>query len=278
MRRCAALLLSPVLLVTLGGCDTLKARHLANQGVGLYKQGDLTGAAAKFDAAAMLDGRIPAVFLNQGFTYLALHSASPKSKAGHQAGGLAVRAFQRYIDLVPHDPRGRSYLVQTFVDTNRYEDAVAYFESEPGGAGAGRSPSLDGVTTLGLIAAKTGRIEEALGWYERRVATAPDDPDGHYSLGVLIWEHLHHHPEVTGAPRLELADRGLASLRRVVELRPHAFEGYTYINLFYRERALGQADEQDKAADLAEAERFLKISQEKLKIQPAGARAATGAK
>lgn len=257
--RVALLLLSSTLLVA--GCDTLHARHLANSAVALYRSGDFQGAAEKFDRAVELDPRIPTIFLNQGFTYLALYTASPKSKEGYEAGGRAVRAFQRYLALAPDDPRGKNYLVQTFVDTNRYEDAVAYFKPEI----ERQPPSLAAVTTLGLIASKTGRIDDALNWYQRRVALAPADPDGHYSLGVLIWEHLHYHSNITGQERLALSDQALGSLRKAVELRPHAFESYTYINLVYRERIAGESAEAAKMADLREAERYQKIALEKTK-------------
>jgi tetratricopeptide (TPR) repeat protein len=250
-------------LIGASGCNTLRARQSANDAAALYKKGDLKGAAQKYEEAAALDSKIAAVHLNLGFTYLSLFSASPKSKEGNVAGGKALTEFQKYIELKPDDPRGRNYLVQTFVDTNRYTDAVAYFKPEVDR----NPPSLEAIKTLGIIASKTGRIDDALNWYQRRVAITPTDPDAHYNLGVLVWDYLHNHVDVVGDTRIQMADRGIASLKKAIELRPHAFEAYTYTNLVYRERANGQTDEAKKAEDNQEADKFMKEALSLIKAQ-----------
>ena len=243
------------------GCDTLRARHRANLGAALYKKGDFQGASYKYEQAAALDPSLDAVYLDLAFTYLQLYTQSPKSREGNRYGGLAVREFEAFLERRPSDDKARNYLVQTFVDTNRYEDAVAYFKPET----ERHPPSLEAIATLGQIAARTNRIEQALSWYELRVETHPDDPDGPYNLGVLLWDHLHAHLEVQGPSRIALADRGIVALKRAIALRPHDSNGYTYLNLLYRERAAGESDEAAKAADLSEADKGLKAAGEMAK-------------
>ena len=86
-------------LLGASGCNTLRARQVANDAAALYKKGDLKGAAQKYEEAAALDPKIAAVHLNLGFTYLSFFSASPKSKEGNVAGGKALTEFQKYIEL-----------------------------------------------------------------------------------------------------------------------------------------------------------------------------------
>ena len=262
MKKVGSLLV--VATLTLGGCDTLRARQVAGDAAVLYKKGDLRGAAAKYEEAAKLDPGIATIHLNLGFTYLSLFSSSPKSKEGNDAGGRAIQEFESYIVQKPGDERGRQYLVQTFVDTNRYNDAVAYFKPE-----VDRTPPvLEAVTTLGLIASKTGRIDDALTWYERRIELNPNDPDARYNLGVLIWDHLHSHVALVGDARLRLADRGLESLKQAREMRPHGADAYTYTNLLYRERAAGEPDLPHADYDTAQANRFQQMSMALMKNQP----------
>ena len=261
LRLVASLTLAPLLV---SGCDTLRARQVAGDAAVLYKKGDLRAASARYEDAARLDPGIATVHLNLGFTYLSLFSSSPKSKEGNEAGGRAIQEFARYIEQKPADERGRQYLVQTFVDTNRYDDAVTYFRPEV----ERTPPVLEAVTTLGLIASKTGRIDDALTWYQRRIELNPNDPDAHYNLGVLIWDHLHSHVALVGDARLRLADRGLASLGTARAMRPHGADAYTYTNLLYRERALGEPDEAHTAWDSAQADRFQKMALALMKNQP----------
>lgn len=250
-------------LLGASGCNTLKARQVANDAAALYKKGDLKGAAQKYEEAAALDPKIAAIHLNLGFTYLSFFSASPKSKEGNVAGGKALTEFQKYIELKPDDRRGRDYLLQTFVDTNRYSDAVAYFKPEVDR----NPPSIEAITILGKIASKAGRIDDALTWYQRRVELTPSDPDAHLNLGILVWEYLHNHAEVTGDARIQMADRGITSLKKAVELRPQAHEAYTYTNLVYRERANGEADELKKIEDNQEADKYMKQALDLIKGQ-----------
>lgn len=273
-RSPAALLALAALALVGGGCDTLRARHRAGLGADAYKKGDFHAASYKYEQALALDPGLDAVHLNLGYTYLQLYTQSPKSHEGHEYGGLAVKEFEEFLERRPGDEKARNYLVQTFVDTNRYDDAVSYFKPET----ERTPPSLEAITTLGQIAAKTNRIDQALAWYELRVKSNPDDADGPYNLGVLVWDHLHNHLDVQGPARLALADRGIAALKRAIELRPHASNGYTYLNLVYRERAPGEPDEAARAADLAEAEKNLKAALAIVKAEtPAPAAPASGA-
>ena len=222
-----------VLALSFASCDTLKARHRANEAAGEYKKGELKSAAEKYAQAETLDPAIPAIHLNLGFTYLSLFNQSPKSVEGQKYGGRAVEEFEKYLQQKPEDPRGRQYLLQTFVDTKRYDDAVTFFKPEVERA----EPSMEAISILGQIAAKLGRFDDAIGWYQKRVDLAPQSTEGLIGLGMLLWDYLHNHPEVTGEKRLLFADRAIAALHKASELKPNLPDPYIDINLVYRERA-----------------------------------------
>lgn len=225
---------SVLVLVGGVGCDTLSARRTAQDGVHAYKNGQFEDALAHFESALQRDPLLSAVQLNRGFTCLQLFKAGVKDER-QRYGACAIDAFKRYQVSQPEDARGRDYLLQSFVDTLRYDDALAYFQPEL----ARTPPAKEAMALLGQIAAQLGKVDTALEWCNKRAEAAPSDPSGHQCRGVLIWQHLHKHPEVIGADRLRWTDQGIEALTRAIALDPSAPEAYTYANLLHRERALG---------------------------------------
>jgi tetratricopeptide (TPR) repeat protein len=237
------------------GCDSLHARLLAQDGVSLYRHGQVAEAAAKFEQAEKLDPYIPPIQLNLGFASLAIYQNSPKSPEGTAAATRAIVAFEKFLQLKPDEERARVYLIQTFVDTGRYDDAVAYFKP----AVDKTPPDPEALGTLGIIASKTGRYEEAKSWYEKRIAAQPNNADAQLALGVLMWDYLHNHvTDVAGPDRVAMSDVAIGHLGESIRLAPKAPAAYTYTNLAYRERALGQPNDDGKRTDLEQASKFFK--------------------
>lgn len=243
-------------LLSLGGCDTLRARKRAQDGVKLYRDGKVVEAAAKFEQAQKLDPNIPTVWLNLGFASLAVFQSSPRTPGGQIAAARAISAFERYLVLRPDEERAKSYLVQTFVDTSRYDDAVKFFQP----AVDKKPPDTQALATLGTIASKVGRYHEAASWYERRIAAEPDSGDARLALAVLHWDHLKTHPEIVGKQRVETANRALATLAEARRLQATSPNPFLYTNLVYRERANAALGDEPKRLDLELANAYFRIA------------------
>jgi len=237
---------------TLVGCDSLKARMVAKDAADLYHEGKIDEAIAKYEEAASHDPNIATIQLNLGFANLAVYQQNPKGKVGDDAANKAVVAFESYLKLKPQDERGRQYLVQTFVDTARYEAAVNYYQPQV------QKNDPEAFNTLGIIASKTGKFAEAKDWYTKRMAADAKNPDAATALGVLIWDYLHNHPDVQGDQRKQLADEGIQVLGKAIEMAPNAPNPYTYTNLLYRERAAADLTDDEKRPDLEKANEFFK--------------------
>jgi tetratricopeptide (TPR) repeat protein len=241
------------------GCDTLKARMAASDAATMYHEGHVEDAIAKYEEAAKLDPEIDTIQLNLGFANLAVYQNDPKGKQGDAAANKAVVAFENYLKLKPGNERGRQYLVQTFVDTSRYDAAVDYYKPQI----EKHDPEV--FNTLGIIASKTGKFAEAKDWYTKRIDADPKNPDAKVSLGVLIWDYLHNHAEVTGDQRKQLADEGITQCKAAIELAPKAPNAYTYTNLLYRERAAADVTDDEKRPDLEQANEYFKKAMELLR-------------
>jgi len=282
MRRSALFI-----VLAISGCDALSARRTAQEGVERYRAGKYEDALGHFDLAIAGEPDMATLHLNRGFTCLQLFKAGVKEER-EKYGACAIEAFRTYQTLKSDDPRGRDYLLQSFVDTLRYADAESYFAADL----AKTPPSSEAMALLGQIAAKRGDVDLAQKWCKKRAEATPKDPAAHQCLGTLVWDHLHRHPEITGDKRLAMADEGIAALTRSIDLAPEVPEPYTFANLLHRERALGhcatstdtaiptasaapiivntdaelavlKACEDARAADIAEADRLRALATEK---------------
>jgi len=220
------------------------------EGTSAYSAGDYRAAAQRFRAAVRLEPSLATAHLNLGMTALALFSAAPRGTGRDRMASEAIAALQRYSELRPADPRPRAMLLSLWIDSGRYDDALGYFRARHE-----RNPrDAETVKLLGVINSKAGRFEEALSWYRRRTDLSPREPEAHYAVGTLCWERLHDRTEIAGADRRAIADAGIAALGRATELRRDYAEAWTYLNLLYRERAIGQASEEARRKDLQTAD------------------------
>lgn len=250
----------------LGGCGKLQARFEARDAVDLFHKGQYLASAHGFESAVRLDPTMPTLQRNLGTAYLAVFreagNKTPEEQTARQAAATgAINAFQRYLELVPSDERVRLSLVQTFVDTGRYEDAVAFFrpltDKQP--------PDPQALATLATVASKTGRPADARKWLERRVAAQPDSDEAHYELGVALWSRLHDHPELPKEERAELVQTALSTLEKAIALKPAAPNAYTYVNLVYREQAQDEATDDGKRVALEKARDYYQKALERQK-------------
>jgi tetratricopeptide (TPR) repeat protein len=225
---------------------------VAKEAADLYHEGKLDEAIAKYQEAAKYDPNIATIELNLGFANLAAYQQDPKGKNGDEAANRAVEAFEAFLRLKPEDERGKQYLVQTFVDTARYDAAVQYFQPHV------QKNDPEALNTLGIIASKTGRFAEAKDWYSKRIAADPNNADARTTLGVLLWDYLHNHKEVVAQQRKDLADEGIKVLAEAINLTPKAPNPYTYTNLLYRERSEADVTDDEKRPDLEKANEFFK--------------------
>ncbi|HXU70638.1 MAG TPA: tetratricopeptide repeat protein [Polyangia bacterium] len=241
------------------GCDTLKARQVASDAAKLYKEGKIEEAIAKYEEASKLDPNIATIQLNLGFANLAQYQNNPKGQSGDDAANKAVSAFEAFLKLKPGDERGTQYLVQTFVDTSRYDAAVQYYQPKI----EKKDPEV--FNTLGIIASKTGKFAESKDWYTKRVEADPNNPDAKVSLCVVIWDYLHNHTEIVGDQRKQLADEGIGYCKKAIDQNPKAPNAYTYTNLLYRERSLADITDDEKRPDLEQANAYFKQAMQLLK-------------
>lgn len=250
------------LLATTTGCDSLSARFTARDGADLYHEKKYAEAAATFEKAIAKAPSIPVLRLNAGTCHLEhFRLAGGKTPEGKKAADNAIAQYEKYLEMVPSDDRVKGALIQTFVETGRYEEAVTFFrpltDKNP--------PDIEALTTLATIASKTSKPDEAEKWFQKRIDASANKPEGYLAYGVYLWQELHDHADWPHDKRMPKAQKALDLLKKVIELQPHAPNGYSYSNLVYREMAASDPSEDNKKKDLEEAARFYKLAAERQK-------------
>ncbi len=224
----------PVLLLA-AGCDDLSARKLIKEGNDDYRKGDFKAAVAKYDEAIKLNPGLPKADINRAYACQAQFTPGLKSPENDKVADCMIESLDRAYKALPERKDLLNLKIQTWIDAQRYELAIGYFK-----ALVAKDPKdLETVKTLPGILLRAGKAEEALEWYRKRCDLEPTNPEGYYAIGVFNWERLHDKAQITGERRIKMADEALAPLAKALQLNPKYIDAMTYINLVYRERALG---------------------------------------
>lgn len=264
--------------VALSGCAELRARHAARKGNDLFREGNYAAAIGAYEESAQLFPSFPIAALNHGLACRQLMDVGSSNEATQKAADCALAQFERLQRIAPEDERGAQLYEQTLFDANRYEALekmyLADFEKNP--------QRMFAVNALIQVYERWGKWEESFKWEQKRAELAPNDPDAHYSIGVLLFNRLAERggkghaasydprpnavntnvpvellqnlkpgevpalfsvTDIVGQKRIELADIGLKHLSRALELRADYAEAMVYKGLLLRQKALAYMNE-----------------------------------
>jgi tetratricopeptide (TPR) repeat protein len=229
------------MMVSLTGCDRLKARDQLNKGVESFKAGKYEEAIRHFQDAERLDPKLPTA---KAFLATALSQNVVPGLKTPENLKTAHQAIDTFQEVLTEDPS----------DIN----------------------SLKGVASLYYNLAE---FDKARDWQKKVLAVDPKDPEAAYTVGVIDWTQAHENLlKITGpgnddgagnvkalnkteCPKIQqqntpLVEEALKYLNLALEDRPSYEEAMDYLNLVYRRKAdvdCGNAaavkDDVDKATE-----------------------------
>jgi hypothetical protein len=268
------------------GCDVLNARQAAREGNEAYLAFDYRTAISKYLEAEKLDPETPNLYLNMGYSYFSIYDPDSEKDDAKEAAAKAVIAFEKHLannpkddgarifqiktlikaapndeamadralktflamlEENPKDHEARQYLITLFIDCQRYQDAVAFFEQ-----GLEKNPQdIETMKILAIIADKSKKTQAAVDWYFRRADSIADPAKKAtllYEVGTYCWNLLHYQPNRhTGVEAIKLADQGIEACLKAMALKEKYAEAMIYGNLLYLKRAMYDGDEQGRA-------------------------------
>src|SRR5579871_3200410 len=223
------------MMVSLTGCDKLKARDQLNKGVEAYKAGKYEESVRHFQQAEQLD---PQLANAKAFLATALSQNVVPGLTTPENLKTAQQAIDTYQQTLQQDPNNII--------------------------------SIKGIASLYFNIKK---LDEAKEWQKKALAIDPKDPEAAYTVGVIDWTQAHENllkitnnqDDGAGNAKLlvkktcdtvkqqngPLVEEGLKYLNQAIENRPSYDDAMQYLNLVYRRKAdVDCGDETARKADV----------------------------
>ncbi len=276
-QRIGVAALGALFVILLTGCETvvnrLKANYAVKQGNDLYKAQGYLKSIEWYRYATYLNPDLEVAYKNAAFAYMGEYKPGSKHPKDLRYAQGAIDNLTRYLERVPGDRDVENYLLTMYLQTERYDEAAAYFQEQLKARDSDPAVASEMMLRIGMIYAKKGDFESSLEWYKKRAEIEKDNPEALYTIGVLCWDKVFHSPlTIDFDRRKQLIDMGLDYLTRATSIRDNYFEAVAYINLLYREKAkLAQqtGNVEDFAKYMQEADKQQKLALEMRKKQRA---------
>jgi tetratricopeptide (TPR) repeat protein len=271
MRRVAAFLALAAAVAGSSACNKIQSKQAIKQGNEFFKAQKYETALAKYQEAQRLDPGEVKLKKNIGIAYMGLYQPGSKHAKDVEYASKAIENLKDYVTAFPEDKKAREFLVSMYLATDRYDDAIVFYElmlkSDPKDTKA-----------MGSIASmyfKKGDFDKGMEWQKKVAEAEGDKPDSYIMIGVQAWDRSYHYPDLDPTTRAHIVDEGMNALDKALQLKPDSFEALTYINLLWRERAKTETDpaKAQEATDnankyLAQALELRKKQQEEAKAAP----------
>ncbi len=255
LRRVMAVGGLALLVTTVTGCekvaDQFKAKQLIRKGNAYFKEQLYEDALKQYQDAAKLDPTEIRIKKFVAMANMAIYnpgSQHPKDLAALEA---AITNFKEYLAVRPEDDGAAKFLVTTYMNSRRYDDAIQYFKDWL----KVHSTDKQAVQTVAMLYAKKGDFEQSMEWQDNLAKLDPTNAEVFYTIGVTCWDKSYNTPqaELDGDARKAMIDRGMTALEKANSLREDYFEAMLYVNLLYREYAKLENDPLKKEELLAKA-------------------------
>jgi tetratricopeptide (TPR) repeat protein len=269
----AAFLLLAVSLLT--GCDKIKSKQEIKKGNEFLKAAQYQSALAAYEEALRLDPGESKLHKHIGISYMGMYQPGSKHPKDLEFAQKAIDNLKQYAAAYPEDTKSLEYLVSMYLNTERYDDAIAFYQNEL----LKRNPKdVKAMQSLARLYFKKGDFDNGVTWLKKQLEIEGNNPQVYYLIGVQAWDRSYNFPDLDPALRAKTVEDGLQALNKAIELKPDYFEAVSYINLLYREKAKMETDpvkkqEYTDAANkyLQEALAMRKAAQDKAKAEAAQA-------
>ncbi|MEO8432618.1 MAG: tetratricopeptide repeat protein [Acidobacteriota bacterium] len=246
----AALLLLTV--VSFSGCKKIQARQEVKRGNEFFKAGNYPSALAAYQNASRLDPGQEKLKKNIGLAYMAMYEPGSKHPKDIEFAAKAIENLKAYLVDHPEDKRAHEFLVSLYLSTDRYDDAIAFYQERL----QNDPKNVKAIQSLAAMYFKKGDFDKGVEWLQKRAALEPNNPEGYVMIGVQAWDRSYHYPDLDPTTRARIVDMGLENVDKALKIKPDSFEALTYINLLYREKAKMEPDPAKQQELIATAEKY----------------------
>jgi len=270
-RRAVVIFSLVALAVAAGGCDKIRSKQAIKTGNEFFKAQKYETALASYQEAERLDPGQVKLKKNIGLAYMGMYQPGSKHAKDVEFASKAIENLKAYVTHYPDDRKAQEFLVSMYLATDRYDDAIAFYEQM-------LQTNPNDSKAMGSIASmyfKKGDFDKGMDWQKKMAALEKDKPDPYIMIGVQAWDRSYHYPDLDPAIRGHIVDEGMAALQKALEIKPDSFEALTYVNLLWRERAKMETDPKKAQEDTDNANKYLAQALDLRKKQQEAAKSTT---
>ena len=273
-QRAAAAAFFLLAVTVLSGCNKIKSKQETKRGNEFLKAAQYQSALAAYQEALRLDPTETKLNKHIGIAYMGLYQPGSKHPKDLEFAQKAIDHLKTYVAAYPDDKKVLEYLVSMYLNTERYDDAINFYQNELLKRDPKDSKAMQSVAMLYF---KKGDFDNGVLWLKKRLEVEGTNPEVYYLIGVQAWDRSYNFPDLDPVLRAKIVEDGLASLNKAVELKPDYFEAISYINLLYREKAKMEQDPVKKQEYIDTANKYLQQALEMRRAAQEKAKAAEAA-
>ncbi len=275
MQKTLMLPVAALLILPLVGCGKIQARAELKKGNSYYTQEQYSKALDYYKKGLELDPDATFAWRSVGLSALALYRPGDNDPKNQQYAATAIDAFEKFLAENPNDSKIEDYLLATYVNAEKYNEALAFIDRR-----AKERP--EEASKLGQakvnILTKADRLDEAFKQVD--LLQGEDKAKTLYAIGVTAWDKVYHDPGKLDADgKNKLIALGLDALSKSLAVQPDYVDSMVYTGLLYREKSKLDIDGAQRLADETTAvdwtKKALETRNKKKAAQPAPAPANT---
>jgi tetratricopeptide (TPR) repeat protein len=262
-------------VIALSGCNKIKSKQEIKRGNEFLKAAQYQSALAAYEEALRLDPGEKRLHKHIGIAYMGMYQPGSKHAKDLEFAQKAIDHLKQYLAAYPEDKKALEYLVSMYLNTERYDDAINFYENNLLKKDPKDSKAMQ---SLAMLYFKKGDFDNGVKWLKARQTIEGNNPEVYYLIGVQAWDRSYNFPDLDPALRAKIIDEGLEALNKAIQMKPDYFEAVSYINLLYREKAKMETDPVKKQEYTDTANKYLqqalemrKAAQEKAKAEAAQA-------
>jgi tetratricopeptide (TPR) repeat protein len=274
-QRAAATVFLLLAATALAGCNKIKSKQEVKKGNEFLKAAQYQSALASYEEALRLDPEEKKLHKHIGIAYMGMYQPGSKHPKDLEFSQKAIDHLKKYVQAYPEDQKAFEYLVSMYLNTERYDDAIDFYQNHLLKKDPKDSKAMQ---SLAMLYFKKGDFENGVKWLKQRLTVEGNNPEVYYLIGVQAWDRSYNFPDLDPELRARIIEEGLEALNKALQMKPEYFEAVSYINLLYREKAKMEPDPVKKQEYIDTANKYLqqaldmrKAAQEKAKAEAAKA-------
>ena len=128
MQKTLMLPVAALLILPLVGCGKIQARAELKKGNSYYQQEQYTKALDYYKRGLELDPDATFAWRSVGYSALALYRPGDNDPKNQQYATTAIDAFEKYLAENPDDSKIEDYLMATYVNAEKYNEALSFID------------------------------------------------------------------------------------------------------------------------------------------------------